>query len=400
MSIDADFVRAVDRDLNYWIQKNTAEKSTFSPNLISEHSEILQTALIAVALPATQHNTFLLFEAYYNLVERFRLEAHWLPILEQLSHLKSIQDDSEIYHNVLFRLAALHRLHNQIDVAAQLLLNLLSLPLNIAIRGKALLDLSVCRFRQERLADAIQLAECAYKCFDSANDRKWQGSALLDKGRYAIGQGDFVRAERHLLNALSLEQELGDSTRIVRVLTNLGLAFEKQDKPWHALRYYFEAKEYVDDIRGQPEAIQLEINIANIHNVLEQYDKAEHRLRTVKNCLLSYPHLHLLNALTDLNLGVSCYMQGKFDEALRMSNAAAQSFALLDRSWLVCRAKTNVGDAQLRLGQVQSAQMTYVSVLSNLQRFEERSAFQALRDEVVDKLKGIVDYTDNTHGQR
>ena len=385
------FVAAIGRNLQYWTEQAKVGDDAEIRRLLPFHDDIVQAAQFAVAIPAIQLDTVTLFERYFNLIERSNLEHVWLPILEVLLASEAVRLHSQIHTALQWREAALLRLNGQFKKAVTALNRLLATNSERQLRGRILLDLSLCNRGLLQFPEAEAFARQAFEHFVNADDAKWQASALLDMGLIATERGNYDDARTFLENALQLEltrTDTQDATRIVRVLNNLGHLKNLCQEPYQAMRYCFEALEYFDDVKNVGDVVSVLINLANSYLALDQYPKAVSTLRDAEERMEGHERFHYLRALVELNMGAAYFGLERWHASMRYSEQAAANWRSLSSPVLLARTLINIGDVQLKLSEPEEAQNVYREAMDLVEPLAADVPFAAsLFDIVSEKLQ-------------
>lgn len=389
MSVHPHFAAAIGRNLHYWLELARTDDDAEKDRLLPQQGEIYKAAHFASALPATQPSVVDFIEHYFSIIERQRLEAQWLPLLKKLIASPFIQADLPRYHVALFRYTTLLRLADEYDKAATLSADLLAQLRDPLLTGKVYLNLSLCAYEQGNLQDAFGQAEAACVCFITVGDARWEALALNDLGMIATDLQQYDRAEQFLERALAFEQRAQDATCMVRVLINFGRLHEQRNRFWQALRVYFAAQAFLNETKSVWDAVAILINLSNVYNHLEQYEKACDTLYKAEKRLRRNSGLKFLQALVKLNLGFTYYQLGQFERSLTYSQRAAHLCEQLGKATSLARTQINCGKAYQQLAQNADAAQSYQNALTTLADLTTPRA-QTLRMEAQQALAELA----------
>jgi tetratricopeptide (TPR) repeat protein len=131
-----------------------------------------------------------------------------------------------------------------------------------------------------------QKALAFFNC--QTDQARWQATLLNTMGLIALDCDECLQAEARLRESVALWQLLDEPTELARVLKNLGLALQQQQKYIAAYQYYHEALEQLRRTESELDKALIILNIGTLHFVQGEYRQAEFSNSQSENDLTNF----------------------------------------------------------------------------------------------------------------
>jgi len=170
-----------------------------------------------------------------------------------------------------------------------------------------------------RSADAEAPLREALRILDASSDPLPRTRALMVLSSVESDRGNFVEAERLLLEVVAIrEQRVGDSSELAATLNNLGNLYSEMKRYPDAVRVHERGLAMKEKVLGKRHffVAQSLNNLANAYLALDQFEKAaeyHRRALELKQAVLEVGHPEI--AVSEHNLGDVAYKAGDLQKA-------------------------------------------------------------------------------------
>lgn len=230
-------------------------------------------------------------------------------------------------------------------------------------RVAALLELSE-RFAMKDLLRSWMLAREAERDAMALGDKPSMAKANIDAANALWKLADFVSAQKHFQNALSLLEEDEHDLR-ANAHCGLGIVYGELKEYHYALSYFQKALEESEKARNTLRSANIRGNIGSVYHYLENYDLA---LEYFYNALKVFETLDYKSGIANmLNgiAGVKVYT-GEFDEAKKCLDRYLEINMENDNRHGIATAKMNYGIMYYKKGD-------YLNALKHLEDAQEKA---------------------------
>lgn len=163
--------------------------------------------------------------------------------------------------------------------------------------------------------------------------------------------------------ALRLDYQIGDISRIVRRLKNIGIAQRAKGNYLVAIEKYYEAMELADSVGYSREINAINNSLGNLYNQIEEPMKAiEFFTRAKLGWQLSFDSIGLATAFN--NLGNSYYSTEEYEKALSNYKSGLELNKIANDRKLIAHSYSNLGKVYLIMNQVDVAERYFKESLS------------------------------------
>lgn len=141
--------------------------------------------------------------------------------------------------------------------------------------GKSLLSIGLTFYFEGNHEEAMRYYLESLKTFENNNEIAGRVEVLNEMGTLEKKNRDLKNSEKHLLEALSLSQTLGDSILIAHSMNNLGHVFELKGELDKAMDYYRISAIIKENLGKLYDASFNYDNMANVLSAKGRFDEAE-----------------------------------------------------------------------------------------------------------------------------
>ena len=214
-----------------------------------------------------------------------------INFLDSLVNISSQNKNDSLYRNFLFDLSNEYFYNNENNKSYSISQKVLNLSIN------ANDTLSIAK-AYSYIGDSFQIShkDSAYYYYQKAeklnrllNRNYYIGKMLFKKAYILFFEGNFIESEAQVANALIYLKKENDTEMLYAAYSLMGLNFEKLEEYPEALKYQLLAKSIIPKLNNSNSnlekkylyKIQSTINISNIYEKTNQYDKVINELELI-----------------------------------------------------------------------------------------------------------------------
>lgn len=211
------------------------------------------------------------------------------------------------------------------------------------------------RLKVQRKTDSASLLiRQSMEIAENLEDKSFLGLTHYQKGSFIDEvEENPIEAIKEYFLALSIFEELADTSGMALVHMNLGSLYVTDDNPLEALHHYRMSESLYEKIGVIKQRVRLGINIGLTY----------HRMNVMDSAILSFKSVEplienktgLASAFLNINLGNSLIQIGEHVEALERLKVANGIFRRIDDKFGIGITEYHMGEALLRGGEYQKA---------------------------------------------
>lgn len=222
-------------------------------------------------------------------------------------------------------------------------------------------------------------------------------------------QENYLEANNANLEALQIYKELGNQKAICKVLVNIGMVYDKQNRFDQGFKYFFEALNVLEKIKQQYEVEDYKLrkgiilmNIGIIYGQVKNTRKSLEVLQAAKQNFSSSQQLHI--AICNENIGNAFFDLKENNEALKHFKAALKFFKNNEvEPILIANTYSNIGNIYKSSNNFNAALEQYTLALNvieskNLYISEKIGVLNSIGDVYIDldNLEKAKQYLDSS----
>ncbi len=365
------------RNLIYMQRQVCAAEQQLSDEIRTQALHTLSYAL------AEQELWPLVRELLLALAPKMELGGHredWLPYLTQGLEQSKLMADRQTAAECQLQMGLLYRLLSNFGAAREQLTASITLAQasgEARQQARALNELAWLEQLQEEYAMAAMHVQQAFMLLEE--DDPEIAICYRVQGMIALGQKQWLDAERYHRRALALFEQQQDQRRIAWSLHNLAYTLHEQRQYTDAIALYKRSAQMLSTIGDKYHLGIVLLNLGLTHTVLEIFEEAIKYYLEAELILQKHQNkLHLAKLYT--NLGLTFYFAQQYKEAEQSFKRSIEFFtSLQDISWRL-NAMDGLAMTYLAQGETGAAQSILQQAIGDLPKIQGNASYTYLRE--------------------
>ena len=378
------FTKLIANNIRYW--QETAVQPERDSYLQTEHKNVYQSIDMGLQVAATMPTATDLLLELRLFIERHGYWQAWIPLLE-----KSIaaHADTPKRWALQTQLAFFLWKNGESETAVSLLNQLLTKPLDTAHQGRVHYHLGNSYFWQQRYDDARIHAQKALTIFASYPEETIGGTApaihLL--GRINMDTDNNAAAIPLFAEARQLWAREDVYDYVSTTWSNEARAHGHIGQIAEAMHCYQQAILLLETHGSLLDTGRIYLNLGSLYASQEKWEEAEAAyLHVDRNALYQQGHLDLYARIIT-SLGYVVMEMGELETAVSHTTEAIAIWQQLGDELMEANALENLGDAQLRLGDIAAARTSYQDGINLANKHPDNLFAQQLQKTLTRKIE-------------
>lgn len=334
-----------------------------------------------------------LSELLFRYVERRGYTQEWIPL--QASLAEKFAADPKARCQLLNRLGELYGLIQQFPKAIEIHQRVVQAAqqaedeLEIA---RAYFNLGKDYFGGRQYEIAAEQGRIALEMFTHLGFSGRETAATLNLlGTITQAQKKFDVSEHYLTQAASLWRQLNHAPELARILNNLALTLQEQEKVEEAFACYAEARAALAKTTSELDRILIYLSEGTLYFNLQRYPEAEATFKKINLTFLKEAGHLLYQALTLNNLGNIAFVQGEYNQAEKHLRECVLLWQQMGDEVETSDTLGVVADVVAATGDVGAAIALYEEALAVLSQYPDDLRARQPAEKIRKRLKSLGD---------